>query len=398
MNQVKPRVLFISHTYVVGLNQGKLNAIANTDKAVVGLLVPRRWKARGWNKIFDLETPYPNIKIYPANVILPGMGGGYFFYPWKLAWVIREFKPDIIQVEQEVFSLCALEVSILARLTKTPLVIFGWENQERSLPLWRQRTRRFVLNTAKLIVSGNHDGMELLRQWGYEGEITTMPQMGVDTSVFRPRKIDFPAREEFIIGFVGRLIHRKGIDTLFHAARLLKERGYRFRLLLCGSGQDEVQLRQAAEDLQLSEIIDWKGKVPHAEVPEEIRNLDALVLPSRTMADWKEQFGHILIEAMSSGVPVVGSACGEIPHVIDRADLIFPEEDALALSNILERLIYEPTWHKEVSQYGSSRVQRHYTHEKIAEKLLRCWANLINSQELPKEAIVENLACSKSND
>lgn len=398
MNQAKPRVLFISHTYVVGLNQGKLDAIANTDKAVVGLLVPKRWKARGWNKVFDLETPYSNIKIYPANVILSGIGGGYFYYPWKLAQVIREFKPDIIQVEQEVFSLCALEVSILVRLTKTPLVIFGWENQERSLPLWRQWTRKFVLNTAQLIVAGNHDGMELLRQWGYEGEITIMPQMGVDTSVFRPQQTNSLEREDFIIGFIGRLIHRKGIDTLFHAAHLLKERGCRFRLLLCGSGQDEAQLRQVAEELQISDVIDWKGKVPHAKVPEEIKNLDALVLPSRTMTDWKEQFGHILIEAMSSGVPVVGSTCGEIPHVIDRADLIFPEEDALALSNILERLIYDPALHKEVSQYGISRVQRHYTHEKIAEKLLRCWANLMNSQELPKAAIVKDLACSESND
>lgn len=387
------RILFISHTYVVGLNQGKLEAITNTSKAVVGLLVPKRWKARGWGKVFDLETPYPEIDVYPANVFLSGIGGGYFFNPWKLNQVIKKFKPDVIQVEQEVFSLCALEVSIIARLSKVPLAVFGWENQDRVLPPWRRWIRSFVLDTAQLMVAGNHDGMVLLRQWGYDREIVVMPQMGVDTSIFHPKSIGSPDRKEFVIGFIGRLIHRKGIDTLFDAVRLLKDKGYQFRLMLCGSGQDEAELKQVMEKLEISDVVNWKGKVPHAQVPQEMRNLDILVLPSRTMSDWKEQFGHVIIEAMSSGVPVVGSSCGEIPHIIDRSDLIFPEEDSQKLCDILERLICEPAWYEEVCQYGTNRVEQHYTHEKIAENLLECWEKLLNSQK-PEQVKDESLTYS----
>ena len=51
------------------------------------------------------------------------------------------------------------------------------------------------------------------------------------------------------------------------------------------------------------------------------------MLPSLTRPNWKEQFGRVLIEAMASGVPVIGSDSGAIPDVIGQAGLIFPEGD-----------------------------------------------------------------------
>ena len=58
VNHSPLRILFISHAYVVGVNQGKLNAIAQTGKAEVGLLTPSNWKALEWNRLLPLETPY----------------------------------------------------------------------------------------------------------------------------------------------------------------------------------------------------------------------------------------------------------------------------------------------------------------------------------------------------
>jgi glycosyltransferase involved in cell wall biosynthesis len=51
-------------------------------------------------------------------------------------------------------------------------------------------------------------------------------------------------------------------------------------------------------------------------------------------------------------------------------DLVFPEGDAQALAAILERMIREPIWWEEVGLYGITRVHQHYTHERIAERLL----------------------------
>lgn len=377
--QQKLRILFASHTYVVGINQGKLAAIANTRFTQIGLLAPRLWRAKSWGQIFNLEQNYAEISYYPAKVFLNGRTGGYVYALGSILSALRHFAPDILQVEEEVFSLSTFQVAIAARLTKTPLVVFGWENLEKSLPRPRRWLRKFVLDTAKLIIAGNQDGADLLRQWGYTGTITVMPQMGVDAALFKATPRSLPTCRPFRIGFMGRLVQEKGIDLIFSAAHQLKESGHSFEIILCGSGQDESQLRELADQQEIAQYVVWRGKVSHAEVPIEMAQFDVLVLPSKTTLTWKEQFGHVLIEAMSMGVPVIGSSSGEIPYVIDRPDLIFTENDATGLANILKRMTSDATWYAAASQYGIDRVQSRYTHERIAEQLIADWASLLKT-------------------
>ncbi|MER3490972.1 MAG: glycosyl transferase group 1 [Mastigocladus sp. ERB_26_2] len=380
------RVLFISHTYIVGVNQGKLNAIAKTGKVEVGLLTPSNWKALEWNRLFAVETPYPTIKVYTAPVLFTGRGGAYIYAPWKIWQVVNDFKPDLVQVEEEAFSLCALELAVWSRLTGKPLVVFGWENMNRTLPMPRRWVRQFVLNTAQLMLPGNQDGADLLQRWGYTGLMEVMPQMGVDTHLFSPRLTQERKNEEFRIGFLGRLVPEKSIDTILTAAHLLRERGLNFQVILCGSGSHEEALRQEAHQQQIADLVIWRGSVRHNQAPEEISNFDVLVLPSRTTDTWKEQFGHVLIEAMAMGVPVVGSNSGEIPNVIGRADLVFPEGDAPALAAILERMITEPSWRQELGCYCMTRVAQNYTHERIAERLIKLW-NIVLNQKTQEYAL-----------
>jgi glycosyltransferase involved in cell wall biosynthesis len=371
------RVLFVSHAYVVGVNQGKLDAIAKTGKVKVGLLAPSNWKAIEWNRLLELEQPYPDIQIYSAPVLFSGRGGAHFYLPWTLWQVLQDFKPDIVQVEEEVFSCCALELAIWSRLTGKSLVVFGWENMDRIFSPPRLWIRNFVLNTASLIIAGNHEGANLLRHWGYKGKVEIMPQMGVDTDLFTPLSSN-SKNNDLQIGYLGRLVPEKGIDILFSAVHQLRDRGLNCRVILCGSGKSETDLRQEAKKLHIENLIIWRGAVRHQEAPIEISKLDVLVLPSRTIATWKEQFGHVLIEAMAMGVPVIGSSCGEIPNAIARSDLVFEEEDATGLATILERMIKDRDWKEEIKQYGIKRVQQFYSHQQIAEKSIDLWKMLKN--------------------
>jgi len=377
----KIRVMFISHTYVVGVNQGKLEAIAATGKAEVALLTPKQWKAAEWYKEFQVEKPSDQIKFYPTPIVFSGRGGAYFYSPLAALKAIVDFRPDIIQVEEEVFSLSAFEIAIFARLLKKPVVFFGWENMDRQLSAFRRWIRQFVLNTAKYIIAGNCEGGELVKKWGYQGAIEVMPQMGVDTKLFAPAP-EAIKNPEYRIGFVGRLSYQKGIDTLIAACHLLQKQGYNFRIILCGSGKDEPIFRKEAEKYGLEEFITWRGGVRHDEVPEEIRNFDVLVLPSRTVSTWKEQFGHVLIEAMATAIPVIGSSCGEIPNVIGRSDLIFTEGNAQELAAILRRLISEPNWRLEMAKYSLDRIHKFYSHERIAERLIDLWNSVLKQQSL----------------
>ena len=93
-----------------------------------------------------------------------------------------------------------------------------------------------------------------------------------------------------------------------------------------------------------------------------------MVLPSRTTATWKEQFGRVLTEAMACGVPVVGSNSGAIPEVIADAGLIFPEGDAMSLAAQLQRLANEHTLAVELGRRGMARVVDNYSQKRIAAK------------------------------
>jgi glycosyltransferase involved in cell wall biosynthesis len=374
--QQKLRVLFISHTYVVGVNQGKLKAIADTGEVEVALLAPSNWLAQEWNRVIEVETPFPEIKIYSAPVWFSGKGGAHIYNPWKIKQVINDFKPDVIQVEEEIFSLCAFEVAFWAKLFRKPMVVFGWENQLRSLPFFRRWVRNFVMGATNLYLAGNQDGAEVMRNWNFQGEIDVMPQMGVDTELFTPLVRKSSQDHQINIGFLGRLVPEKGLDILFTAVSQLQQQNLDFQVTLCGSGTSEADLRQKAAILQINERLIWRGAVRHEAAPVELGQFDVLVLPSRSIATWKEQFGHVIIEAMAMGIPVVGSSCGEIPHVIAREDLVFSEGDPVALAKILKQLICDRNSREEMGNYGIERVKQNYSHERIAQRLVEQWQKL----------------------
>jgi glycosyltransferase involved in cell wall biosynthesis len=203
-----------------------------------------------------------------------------------------------------------------------------------------------------------------------------MPQMGVDTELFTPLVRKSSQDHQINIGFLGRLVPEKGLDILFTAVSQLQQQNLDFQVTLCGSGTSEADLRQKAAILQINERLIWRGAVRHEAAPVELGQFDVLVLPSRSIATWKEQFGHVIIEAMAMGIPVVGSSCGEIPHVIAREDLVFSEGDPVALAKILKQLICDRNSREEMGNYGIERVKQNYSHERIAQRLIEQWQKL----------------------
>jgi glycosyltransferase involved in cell wall biosynthesis len=125
--------------------------------------------------------------------------------------------------------------------------------------------------------------------------------------------------------------------------------------------------------------------VPHDQVPRYINLMDALVLPSETTyefktmsaAGWKEQFGHVLIEAMACKVPVIGSDSGEIPNVIGDAGLIFSEKDSKALQNCLRQIIERSDLANQLGEKGYKKTMAKYTNKALARELLAFYETIV---------------------
>jgi glycosyltransferase involved in cell wall biosynthesis len=134
----------------------------------------------------------------------------------------------------------------------------------------------------------------------------------------------------------------------------------------------------------LAERVTFHHHIPSEEMPAFYKALDALVLPSLSKPNWKEQFGRVLIEAMACGVPVVGSDSGEIPRVIGDAGMITPEGQATALAQALASLRDDNSLRQKLGRAGRERVLATYTHTRIAEATCEVYRWLASGRyELP---------------
>ncbi|MEM9768826.1 MAG: glycosyltransferase, partial [Cyanobacteria bacterium P01_D01_bin.71] len=212
-----------------------------------------------------------------------------------------------------------------------------------------------------------------------------------DETLFRPQPQPELAGQlgidpdDFVVGFVGRFVEEKGLLTLMQALGQLKAQGQPWKCLLLGRGPLKADLQKQAVALGISDRIRWVESVPHDDVPRYINLMSALVLPSETTykfktmtsVGWKEQFGHVLIEAMACQVPVIGSDSGEIPHVIGDAGLVFPEGNADELANRIRILLESPETRTDFSKRGYDLAMEQYTNRALAQKVLDFYQELV---------------------
>jgi glycosyltransferase involved in cell wall biosynthesis len=135
-------------------------------------------------------------------------------------------------------------------------------------------------------------------------------------------------------------------------------------------------LQQLAVKLGIVSRLCWHGRLPSTAMPGFYRGLDLFVLPSRTTASWKEQFGRVLVEAMACGVPVIGSTSGEIPHVMGDSGLLFAEDDLAALVGHLQRLMANHTERMALGKAGRQRALTHFSMVSVAERTVAVYQQL----------------------
>jgi len=169
------------------------------------------------------------------------------------------------------------------------------------------------------------------------------------------------------------------VELLLHACAGLSFRDW--TLLILGEGPDRPRLQALAGHLKISDRVQFLGYRPSTEMPAFYRSLDLLVLPSVSRPNWIEQFGRVLVEAMACGVPVVGSDCGELPHVIGDAGLIFPEGDVPALRAAIESLAADPAGRAGLAARGRARVLSRFTQAQVAASTYQVYQEMMRDKQ-----------------
>ena len=363
------RVLMISKACVVGAYQRKIEELAKFEDIELALIVPPYWLEKG--RKIPLERLHTSG--YELLVVPMALNGHFHlhFYP-GLRKQVERFQPEIIHIDEEPYNLATFQAIRLAKKVGARALFFTWQNLLRRYPPPFSWMERYNLKNAAYAIAGNQEGKEVLQTKGFRGRVAVIPQFGVDPEIYKPRAQE---RREgvFCLGYIGRLVEGKGVDILLHALSDLKGE---WHLRILGSGPQKGRLQSLVQELDLTERVAFAPPIASPGMPDYYRGLDLLVLPSRTRPHWKEQFGRVLIEAMATGVPVVGSDSGEIPHVIGDAGLIFPQDDALALREAIEKIRGDEKLRQRLAQAGRDRALERYTQAQIALETYRVYQEI----------------------
>jgi|LSQX01.1.fsa_nt_gb glycosyltransferase involved in cell wall biosynthesis len=117
--------------------------------------------------------------------------------------------------------------------------------------------------------------------------------------------------DSIIFFSVSVLEKRKRVDLMIRAAFALKEKGRRFKLIIAGDGPEKGYLIGKINELNVQDVVEYKGVVKRKEKDELFRNGDVLILASVS-----ESFGIVIIEAMSYGKGIISTPVGISPHIV----------------------------------------------------------------------------------
>lgn len=261
----------------------------------------------------------------------------------------------------------------------------------------RQRNaieEQIVAEADHVIAECPQDRADLVEHYRADGVSMSVVPCGVDPNEFTPEAkadarrvlgIDPDAR---LITHVGRMVPRKGIDTLIEALGLLR-RGYGIdaRMLIVGGNSEEpdpvqtpeiARLQSIAREQGVEDAVDFRGARPRNSLKHYYSAADVFAT-----TPWYEPFGITPLEAMACGTPVIGADVGGIKYsVVDReTGYLVPPRDPDALAARLACLLTNPELATQFGARGRERVMNAFTWELVARQVLRVYHEVLQTRD-----------------
>ena len=195
---------------------------------------------------------------------------------------------------------------------------------------------------------------------------------GVDTYKFRnmdkheARNIMGFGDEPFFL-YVGRLVSKKGLFTLFLAFKDVLKEIPEAKLRIAGKGKLKPVLNSFANVLGVNENVEFLGYIRDDLLNPLFSSADIFVLPS----SFGESFGIVILEAMASGTPVIGTRVGGIEEILsDDNGILVSSSNPSALADAMTSLMYDVDLQEKIVKRALQRVREKYDWRVVAKKVI----------------------------
>lgn len=210
----------------------------------------------------------------------------------------------------------------------------------------------------------------------FPGEYKIIP-CGVSLKRFNPvgGRIEKYVNGKLNILFVGRLDPRKGIMYLLRAYQKLEKKFTNLRLIIVGEGPEKKKAGDFVKNHALQDV-KFEGQVRSDVLPDYYRTAHIFCAPSYE----NEALGIVLLEAMASGLPVVGFANAGYKEVLGEGLLsrfLVPPKDNKALTLALGELVEDSSLREKLTALGERKVKS-YAWEEVSQQVLKFYRKLVS--------------------
>lgn len=313
------------------------------------------------------------------------------FSPRFARWLADVFRRHRVSLVHSHEFTMAVYGAWAARQAGIPHVITMHGSRYYAARLQRRIAMRLAVQSSNATVAVSRSLSEHLARdlWLRSSRIVTVPN-GV-----RPPVLDGPSTLRAELGLtgggtaqlavaVGNLYPVKGHSVLLDALGLLAARFPQLHVVIAGRGELEAMLRQRATELQLSHRLHLLGL--RSDIANLLASADVFVLPSLS-----EGVPLALLEAMLSRKPVIASAVGEVPIVLDggRAGALVPPSDAPALAATLQEILSDPGRARALGAAAHARASVTYTFDVMMTSYRALYERALRNQ--PHDARPEHV-------
>lgn len=231
----------------------------------------------------------------------------YFRYYLAVINGYREGNFDVLYVHFLSHNSPVLFLLFLLNKPKVPYIInVHGTDVIQSEGKWIDVLNKKIIVQASLVVVPSYSFKKIvLKRYPFlsDKSVYVSPSGGVNTSLFYPSK-EKKINTKLHLGMVSRIDKGKGWLTFLKALAILKDKPLDFTASIIGNGLEDEMLQQSISNLGLTSYVKFYGLVPQQALVKHYHSFDVSVFPSEI---YGESLGLVGLEAMASGIPVVGS-------------------------------------------------------------------------------------------
>lgn len=317
----------------------------------------------------------------------------------ELLYKLVKYKPHlIVTVEPEIWPRalpCYLSGYLVSKILRIPLVYSSEQNllpNERYAGAMSYMLKKFINFYAaqtSFITLGNRDGLRLLIEAGVsssKAKFCNWTIGAVNLDEFSPEKNGQEPDWGHcrVMLFVGNLIEDKGLLDLLDAFQMAKKNfSGEIKLIICGKGPLEGELREYIDEYKLHKNILMLGTVKNRDLPAYFRSADITITPSITTRRWAEHVGMVNIQSLACGTPVISTRSGSIPEFVKHKEtgLLVLERNPSRLARAILTLLSDNELRLQMGQRARKYAVEHFDARKHVTRTEKVVLNFFKNQK-----------------